>query len=132
MSKSTTKCTDGKVEEFPDRSVEVKRWKDLMQRRANVRFGGGANLDALIKANILRLGLVLECPNCRKKNWYGIDTMNEKVKCERCLKEFSFPQGSLQFEWTPWHYRVVGPFSVSNYAEGATRRGITGCDSSRR
>lgn len=119
MSKSTTKYTDGKVEEFPDRSVEVKRWKDLMHRRANMPFGGGASLDALIKANILRLGLVLECPNCRKKNWYGIDTVSEKVKCERCLKDFLFPQGSLQFERTPWHYRVVGPFSVPNYAEGA-------------
>ena len=119
MSKSTTKYKDGKVEEFPDRSVEVKRWKDLMHRRANTPFGGRASLDALIKANILRLGLVLECPNCRKKNWYGIDTLSEKVKCERCLKDFLFPQGSLQFERTPWHYRVVGPFSVPNYAEGA-------------
>ena len=54
--------------EFPDRSVEVKRSKDLLHRRANAPFGGRASLDALIKANILRLGLVLECPNCRKKN----------------------------------------------------------------
>jgi hypothetical protein len=67
----------------------------------------------------LRLGLVLECPNCRKKNWYGIDTLSDKVKCERCLKDYPFPQGSLHFERTPWHYRVVGPFSVPNYAEGA-------------
>jgi hypothetical protein len=119
MSKSTTKYADGKVEEFPDRSVEVKRWKDLTHRRANTPFRGGANLDALIKANILRLGLVLECPSCRKKNWYGIDTLSERVKCERCLKDYSFPQGSLHFERTPWHYRVVGPFSVPNFAEGA-------------
>ena len=90
-----------------------------MHRRANTPFGGGPSLDALIKANILRLGLVLECPNCRKKNWYGIDTLSEKVKCERCLKDYPFPQGSLHFERTPWHYRVVGPFSVPNYAEGA-------------
>ncbi len=119
MSKSTTKYTDGKIEEFPDRSVEVKRWKDLVSRRANMPFTGSLSLDSFIKANILRLGLVLECPNCRKKNWYGVDTLSEKVKCERCLKDYPFPQGSLHFERTPWHYRVVGPFSVPNYAEGA-------------
>jgi hypothetical protein len=119
MSKSTTKYADGKIEEFPDRSIEVKRWKDLVNRRVNMPFVGGISLDGLINHNILRLGLVLECPNCRKKNWYGIDTLNEKVRCERCLKDYPFPQGSLQFERTPWHYRVVGPFSVPNYAEGA-------------
>jgi hypothetical protein len=119
MSKSTTKYTDGKIEEFPDRSIDVKRWKDLVNRRANQSFGGGVSLDRFIKTNILRLGLVLECPNCTKKNWYGIDTLSEKVKCERCLKDYPFPQGSLHFERTPWHYRVVGPFSVPNYAEGA-------------
>jgi hypothetical protein len=37
-----TKCprafgsnVDGKVEEFPDRSIDAKRWKDLVHRRAN-------------------------------------------------------------------------------------------------
>ena len=119
MSKSTTKYTDGKIEEFPDRSVEVKRWKDLVSRRANAAFAGSVSLDGFIKANILRLGLVLECPNCRKKNWYSTDTLSDKVRCERCLKDYPFPQGSLHFERTPWHYRVVGPFSVPNYAEGA-------------
>jgi len=119
MSKSTTKYTDGTIEEFPDRSIEVKRWKDLVNRRSNAPFTGRISLDSFVKANILRLGLVLECPNCRKKNWYGIDTLSEKIKCERCLRNYPFPQGSLHFDRTPWHYRVVGPFSVPNYAEGA-------------
>ncbi|WP_348262660.1 hypothetical protein P8935_23075 [Telmatobacter sp. DSM 110680] len=119
MSKSTTKYIDGRIEEFPDRSVEVKRWKDLLNRRANQPFFRGISLDGFIKSNILRLGLVLECPYCSKKNWYGIDPLSESVKCERCLKDYPFPQGSLHFERTPWHYRVVGPFSVPNYAEGA-------------
>jgi hypothetical protein len=35
MSKSVRKHADGKIEEFPDRAVEVKRWKDLMSRRAH-------------------------------------------------------------------------------------------------
>jgi hypothetical protein len=54
-----------------------------------------------------------------KKNWYGLGNLREQLTCERCLKAFDFPQGSLDFRHTPWQYRVVGPFSVPNYAGGA-------------
>ena len=118
MAKSVRKYADGKLEEFPDRSIDVKRWKDLVHRRANANYGA-VSLDSFIKANVLRLGLVLECTNCRKKNWFGIDALREQLTCERCLKAYPFPQGSLNFVQTPWQYRVVGPYSVPNYAEGA-------------
>ena len=118
MSKSVRKHADGKIEEFPDRAVEVKRWKDLMSRRAQSHFGG-VSLEDFVEANILRLGLALQCPHCFKSNWFGIDNLRTTVTCERCLKSFGFPQGSLNFERTPWQYRVVGPYSVPNYAEGA-------------
>jgi hypothetical protein len=120
MSKSVRRYVDGTLEEFPDRSIEVKRWKDLIARRSKARaFGYAPTLDGFVRAKVLRLGLVLECPNCRKKNWFGIEGLRELVTCERCLKEYAFPQGSLAFDRTPWHYRVLGPFSVPNYAEGA-------------
>jgi hypothetical protein len=119
MSKSLRKHADGKLEEFPDRSIDVKRWKGLVHRRTNAKFGRGVSLDRFVEANVLRLGLVLECPNCRKKNWFGIEGLQERLTCERCLKSYDFPQGSLNFDRTPWQYRVVGPYSVPNYAEGA-------------
>lgn len=119
MAKSVRKFADGKVEEFPDRSIDVERWKGLVHRRANARHGGGVTLDAFIKANVFRLGLVLACTNCRKKNWFGVENLREQLTCERCLKKYAFPQGSLNFQQTPWHYRVVGPYSVPNFAEGA-------------
>jgi hypothetical protein len=120
MSKSVRRYVDGTVEEFPDRSIEVNRWKEVIGRRSQARkFGYTPDLDAFVKAKVLRLGLVLECPNCRKKNWFGVEGLREQVTCERCLKDYAFPQGSLPFDRTPWHYRVLGPYSVPNYAEGA-------------
>jgi hypothetical protein len=119
MAKSVRKHADGTVEEFPDRSIDVKRWKDLVNRRSNARRGYGISLDRFIEANIFRLALVLTCPNCQKKNWFGIENLRLQLVCERCLKTYRFPQGSLNFHQTPWQYRVVGPFSVPNYAEGA-------------
>ena len=119
MAKSVRKHVDGKVEEFPDRSIEVKRWRDLVNRRSSAPRRHGVSLDAFIEANIFRLGLALTCTNCRKKNWFGIESLKEQLTCERCLKTYAFPQGSLNFQQTPWQYRVVGPYSVPNYAEGA-------------
>jgi len=52
-------------------------------------------------------------------NWVGLAAMSDQLICERCLAPFAFPQGTLDFEHTPWRYRVVGPFSVPDFAGGA-------------
>jgi CubicO group peptidase (beta-lactamase class C family) len=54
-----------------------------------------------------------------KMNWVGLAAMSDQLICERCLGPFAFPQGTLDFEHTPWRYRVVGPFSVPDFAGGA-------------
>jgi hypothetical protein len=99
--------------------ADVREWESLLARRGNGRFARGLNLDPFVKANILKLGIFMQCPNCMKNNWYGVSSLKEQLICERCLKSFDFPQGSLDFRHTPWQYRVVGPFSVPNYAGGA-------------
>lgn len=37
MAKNVRKLADGTVEEFPDRSIDVKRWRDLVNRRSSAR-----------------------------------------------------------------------------------------------
>jgi hypothetical protein len=121
MAKSVKTYSSGTVEEFPDRSAGVKQWQDLLSRRSSGPRGHrrAAALDRFIDANILRLGLELTCTNCGKRNWVGIGDMREQIICERCLKAFAFPQGSLDFRHTPWRYRVIGPYSVPDFAGGA-------------
>src|ERR1700735_2039221 len=80
---------------------------------------GDFALDAFVKAGILRLGLSIQCPNCLNHNWCGLHEVDEQVVCERCLMRFDFPQGTLNFDHTPWQFRVVGPFAAPNYAGGA-------------
>jgi hypothetical protein len=41
------------------------------------------------------------------------------MSCERCLNEYDFPQAKLQLNNKNWAYRVVGPFSVPDYGQGA-------------
>ena len=121
MSKSVKTYASGTVEEFPERSAAVKDWQDLLSRRSSGPRGyrRAADLDRFIEAKILRLGLELTCTNCSKRNWVGIGDLKEQITCERCLKTFAFPQGSLNFQHTPWRYRVIGPYSVPDYGGGA-------------
>ena len=120
MSKSVRVHRDGKKEEFPDRAKPVKVWESLIkQRNKPGQWMSNTNLDAFVKAGVLKLGLSVQCPNCMKRNWYGLHDLDEQIVCERCLKRFDFPQGDLNFSHAPWQYRVVGPFSVPNFAEGA-------------
>lgn len=118
MAKSAKKYADGRVEEYPDRSEPVTVWQGLIHRRNNTRRFAKVTLDSFIKASILRLGLSVECPNCSHRNWYSLETVAERTTCDRCLKAFDFPQGTLDFRNT-WHYRVIGPFAVPDFAEGA-------------
>jgi hypothetical protein len=119
MAKSVRRQVDGTVEEFEDRAASVDNWKALISRRLQTGYNRWVTLDAFITANVLKLGISIQCPNCMKKNWIGLATMREQLICERCLKQYPFPQGSLAFARTPWQYRVVGPFSVPDFARGA-------------
>lgn len=119
MAKSVRRHVDGKVEEFPDRARPVGVWQKLIGKRNHEsRWHKDLSLDAFVRAGILRLGLSLDCPNCMNQNWYGLSEIDEQIVCQRCLRRFEFPQGHLKFVRTPWQYRVVGPFSVPNFAGG--------------
>jgi hypothetical protein len=107
--------------QFEGRTVIAGRWKTLINRIGANRLPRLA-LDDFTKRGILKLGLGVDCPNCTHSNWYGLDGVDYEVICERCLKAFRFPQGSTSARWK---YRVTGPFSVPNYAEGAYAVALT-------
>jgi hypothetical protein len=67
----------------------------------------------------MRVGLSLTCPHCAKENWYSLTDVDYEVTCERCLNRFSFPQAGIKFNESDWRFRVSGPFSVPQYADGA-------------
>ena len=87
MAKSVRRYDSGTIEEYPDRTVGVKEWTDLISKRSSGPFAHrrAANLDRFIEANVLKLGLEVTCTNCLKRNWYGIDNLGTQLICERCL-----------------------------------------------
>jgi hypothetical protein len=118
MAKAIQREADGTTAEYPDRTASVEEWKQVLGRRSKSLFSR-AKLSAFTEAKIMRIGLSLKCPHCAKTNWYSLSDLNYEVACERCLDKFSFPQADIKFDEGDWRYRVLGPFSVPNYADGA-------------
>jgi hypothetical protein len=125
MAKSVRKFQDGTVEEYPDRTASAEQWTALIARRRQDIWSQNIQLDSFINAGVLRLGLLVQCDHCTYSNWIGISGLEETLTCERCRKRYPFPQGRLNFVHSPWRFRVVGPFAVPDYANGAYATALT-------
>ncbi|MFC4726414.1 hypothetical protein AB6B38_03065 [Glycocaulis abyssi] len=101
--------------QFEGRTASFEDWQKLIAQRGKDRLPS-VSLEEFTKRRVIKLGLSTKCPHCDHGNWYGLDDVNYEVHCERCLKQFDFPQGETSRNW---RYRVIGPFSVPNYAEGS-------------
>ena len=116
--KATLKLLN-KMAKSPKRTAAFPEWQRIKNSVNKNGVSSENYLDQFVRAGVLKLGLSVRCSNCTKENWYGLDDLAEKVSCERCLKNFSFPQGNpTNFRYS-WKYRVIGPYSVPNYANGS-------------
>jgi hypothetical protein len=118
MAKTIQREPDGAAAQYPDRTASVAEWKEVLGRRSKAVFSR-AKLSDFTKTNVMRVGLSLSCPNCAKENWYSLTDVDYEIRCERCLNTFLFPQTGLRHNEGDWRYRVLGPFSVPDYADGA-------------
>ena len=104
-------------EEFPGRTATFNDWNKMIKTRQSQGAHDRVNLDSYIKKNVIKAGLQTECLYCSYKNWHSLDVVQYKVICERCLKEYPFPQSAINTNI--WRYRLIGPFTASDYAQGA-------------
>jgi hypothetical protein len=124
MAKTIQREIDGTTTQYPDRTASVAEWKEMLGRRSKALFSR-AKLGDFTDRNVIRLGLTVACQNCTKENWFSLSDVNYEVVCERCLNRFSFPQSGLKFNESDWRFRVLGPFSVPDYADGAYATALT-------
>ncbi len=75
------------------------------------------HLGALIRCNVLKVGMALECTECEQSSWFSLEDVTPTLHCPRCLRDFSFPSGNPPER--AWAYRVLGPFATVHLAQGA-------------
>jgi hypothetical protein len=104
------------------KSAHHLEWARVLKKRAEKSKAQPAvvpKLADLVDRGAARLGLKIACPKCSEPNWYAATELRGVLACEGCLAHFKFPEGTLDLCKSPWHYRVVGPFSKLDYAGGA-------------
>lgn len=104
-------------ESFERHSSPIKTWTNLISKRKGKHHR--IALDDFTKRNIIKLGLETNCPHCQVANWHTLTSVDYKVTCERCLKEYDFPQANLRQHNQNWYYRVIGPFSLPDFGQGS-------------
>ncbi|GJL56098.1 MAG: hypothetical protein NPIRA02_32300 [Nitrospirales bacterium] len=105
-------------ENFTGRTASIQEWQNQI-RKHNSNHVSKFNISDYTKCNAIRLGLQTDCSHCGAKNWHDLNEVAYEVRCERCLKYYDFPQADLKKQNGNWMYRVVGPFAVPDYAQGA-------------
>ena len=97
----------------------IGEWKRVLSSRPANLTVPEATLKQFTDRNIIRLGVTTSCAHCQAVNWSSLTTVDYELACERCRKPYAFPQASLSRKKGDWAYRVVGPFSVPDYARGS-------------
>ena len=99
-------------------SVPLSQIQQLLRRAHDDNaYISDNHLSALLRSNVLILGLEVPCSECEQTTWFALDQLGTRLKCSRCLREFNFPL--TKPNKNTWSYRVQGPFAVENYAHGA-------------
>lgn len=111
-------------DEFPERTASIGQVRAFLAKLKKRRPHDDNDLDSFVTAGALRLGVAVKCAYCTKENWYALDDVGSTNRCERCLKSFDFPQGTIP-QQDNWKYRVVGPFATPNFAQGAYSVALT-------
>ncbi|MGA7848397.1 MAG: hypothetical protein WCA13_04755 [Terriglobales bacterium] len=78
----------------------------------------GGHLNALIRSNVLKLGMALRCTECEYTSWFSLEGLAPELSCPHCLANFHFPSGSPPHR-DAWAYRVIGPFTTGHFGGGA-------------
>lgn len=86
-------------------------------RKLNEVRKGNVNgfLNSLVDKGIFKIGAKIQCPKCMRNSFYEINNLNERLACPKCLTDFPV-MGNISNNC--WHYKTVGPFSISRYADG--------------
>jgi hypothetical protein len=103
---------------YPDRAVPIQRWQSLINQKTKMTRMRWITLERFTEKSILRAGLEVRCPDCAQRNWFDLKSMDYSLVCNRCLKEFAFPQGASDLRKLRWLYRVIGPFATPDFARG--------------
>ena len=102
------------------RSVQYQEFRNRVQNAIKDDLWKAGSFDALVGRKAVELGLELRCTRCSAWSWYALKDLDYEVTCGQCLRPFQVPiKEPTASGQSRWAYRLIGPFSLPDYARGA-------------
>ena len=101
------------------KSFHYKKFQSKIRYAVNSGKLKDRTFETLIERKAVELGLELKCSKCSKWSWYSVTQLDYSLTCSFCFKQLDFPIiDPTDKKHSKWAYRVVGPFALSDYAQG--------------
>jgi hypothetical protein len=94
----------------------------IEQRPIGTKLEAPAVFAHLVEKGLFRIGMKLNCPNCRMASWIQLDRLKQRVICELCGEEYDATRQLVNAEW---HYRRTGVLGAEKNAQGAVPVSLT-------
>lgn len=107
----------GKKRRIKKAYAPYPRLREVVQRSNQYPNLVDSHVDALLRCNVLKLGMALRCGECSHTSWFSLEETKPTLTCPRCMASFPFPSGAPPRD--AWAYKVSGPFAAENFAHGA-------------
>ena len=102
--------------------LDVRKFKEIVREGISLNLRHQKDLpEMLLKKKVIELGMEIKCDKCNKKSWYSLKRLDYSLVCDFCFKSYNFPMIDPILEenkYSKWSYRVIGPFSLLDYAQG--------------
>lgn len=105
------------ISEKPEKIMQQKEFCNKIDGAVRKNLFYSKNSEIIVNKKIVELGIEVKCNKCDNKEWYSLKQLDYLLECHFCLKTFTFPIIDTT-KSAKWAYRLVGPFALSNYAEG--------------
>lgn len=107
------------VSRRPSHSIHCQEFRNRVNDTIKDNILKSRNFELLVERGAVELGMELRCAKCLSWSWYSLKELDHLVKCNFCLRQFNFPiTDPSNSTLARWAYRVIGPFSLPDYAKG--------------
>ncbi|MGD0499462.1 MAG: hypothetical protein ABSC23_13610 [Bryobacteraceae bacterium] len=101
------------------KSAQHQAFRNRIRSATGQDHWHGHSFSTLVERNAVELGLEIRCTRCSSWTWYPLKQLDYQLSCGLCLRPFKFPiTDPGNTENCKWAYRLAGPFSLPDYAEG--------------
>ncbi len=114
-------------ENFDRRSSSTKKWCDVISK-VRKKLNRSISLKDFTDRDVIRIGIETKCTKCGGFNWHGLDNLAYKLKCERCLNQYDFPQSTVFSQEHAWKFREMAYPVAYGKSACCVRGGSTGRD----